>query len=362
MYVENPDNNNMEQEVSEATAALKGMLGIGNAPPAEPNPVEDKADARGSPREETSNNNNNTAKSKKKKNNRGGKKKKNEQQQQQEAPPVSGNSTTGNNKGRKNKGGNKNKGKDTQPDKFHAWSAFQSPPDASKLPMPAFVPTTVTPAQDTEANGSKSPPDTPASDKSDKLVETKEAEQIQKTEEEPPVEERSAEENPVEAPSTSATGVNLAALASSPPKPTVTSPDIPATAGLLSPQQPQTSYGGPPPPQPPHPPPPPPPPPPGYNPYGNPYGTPPGYLTIQVRVPPVLMMPGRQMVVNSPSGYPVQVVVPPGIPPGAVIPVHVPAGPPMHMMPPPHPYGGGGGGGFYNTNSPPPPHPPPPPR
>ena len=319
MYLENPGKTNsalMEQEVNEATAALKGMLGIGKAS-AGPSPVEEKPEAE--PVDESS------AKSKKKKTNRG-KKKKNEQPQQPEAPPVSGNSTTGNNKGRKNKGGNKNKGKETPPDKFHAWSAFQSSPDASKLPMPAFTPT-MSPAQETE----KSPPDTPNSDKSEKVVSTKQMEEVAT---------EKIEEKPAEAPA-SATGVNLAALAYSPPKPAVTTPNI-SSPGLLPPaqqqQQQQNPYGGPPPQH--HP---------GYNPYGNPYGTPPGYVTIQVRVPPVLMMPGRQMVVNSPSGYPVQVVVPPGIPPGAVIPVHVPAGPPMHMMPP-HPYGGAGGG-FYNANN-----------
>lgn len=61
-----------------------------------------------------------------------------------------------------------------------------------------------------------------------------------------------------------------------------------------------------------------------------------GYMTIQVQVPPYLM-PGRCMVVHSPSGFPVQVIVPEGIPPGMVIPVLVPASP-SHMMPPPQQY------------------------
>mmetsp|Transcript_26390 Transcript_26390/g.39987 ORF Transcript_26390/g.39987 Transcript_26390/m.39987 type:complete len:370 (+) Transcript_26390:241-1350(+) len=51
-----------------------------------------------------------------------------------------------------------------------------------------------------------------------------------------------------------------------------------------------------------------------------------GYVTIQVQVPPVLM-PDRRMVVTSPAGYPVQIVVPEGVPPGMIIPVHVPTAP-----------------------------------
>jgi hypothetical protein len=59
-----------------------------------------------------------------------------------------------------------------------------------------------------------------------------------------------------------------------------------------------------------------------------------GYMTIQVQVPPHLM-PGRIMVVHSPAGYPVQVVVPEAVPAGMVIPVLIPATP-AHMMSPPH--------------------------
>ena len=58
---------------------------------------------------------------------------------------------------------------------------------------------------------------------------------------------------------------------------------------------------------------------------------PPGYMTIQVQVPPHLM-PERLMIVHTPAGYPVQVIVPEGVPPGMIIPVLVPAAP-AHMMP-----------------------------
>jgi hypothetical protein len=60
---------------------------------------------------------------------------------------------------------------------------------------------------------------------------------------------------------------------------------------------------------------------------------PPGYMEIQVQVPPYLP-PNRQMLVQTMGGYPVQVTVPQGIPLGAIIPVHVLAAP-LHMMPPP---------------------------
>jgi len=69
-------------------------------------------------------------------------------------------------------------------------------------------------------------------------------------------------------------------------------------------------------------------------------------MTIQVQVP-MNLLPGRQMYVNTPAGFPVQIVVPQGIPPGMFIPVHIPA-PPMHMMPP------AGAGMMFNHMGPPP--------
>jgi len=58
---------------------------------------------------------------------------------------------------------------------------------------------------------------------------------------------------------------------------------------------------------------------------------PPAYMTIQVQVP-MTLLPGRQMIVTAPNGLTVQIVVPQGVPPGAIIPVHIPTVP-MPMMP-----------------------------
>lgn len=317
MYVENPPgDNNMEQEVNEATAALKGMLGLGGdgAAVAAATPVAG------------------TAKKKKK-----NKKKKGETVAA--ATPGTNSSNNNDNKGSHNTTttannnkpppGNstnkrKNKKKNKKDDEFHAWSAFQSSPDASKLPMPSFSPAAE--SSTTEA------PATPL--KSDVVVTASvdhTTTPTATTQEQPTQSQEETNE-----PLPSETGVNLAALALSPPSVTptpATTPNLaPAQAHLLPPpqQHPQhlpPPYGAAPPPPPFNQPPPPP-----LPPFGSPYGTPPGYVTIQVRVPPTIHATNRQMVVNAPGGYPVQVAVPPGIPPGAVIPVHVPA--PLHMMPP----------------------------
>ena len=53
-------------------------------------------------------------------------------------------------------------------------------------------------------------------------------------------------------------------------------------------------------------------------------------VTIQVQIPPVLL-PGRQMMVHTPAGYPIPVVVPESMRPGMIIPVNVPA--PMNLHP-----------------------------
>ena len=139
MYVEQqPETTQalMDKEVNEATAQLKGLLGIGKAPAVQtPEDTQEEA-----------------SKGKKKKNSRKKKKQQQQQQQQEETTTLAAkndSATTGNTKGRKKQGGNnaKKKGKEAQVDEFHAWSAFQSSPDASKLPMPAFTPA-VTPAAD----------------------------------------------------------------------------------------------------------------------------------------------------------------------------------------------------------------------
>jgi Proline-rich nuclear receptor coactivator motif len=53
----------------------------------------------------------------------------------------------------------------------------------------------------------------------------------------------------------------------------------------------------------------------------------PSFATIQVQIPPVLM-PGRQLMVHSPTGFPIPIVVPDHVTPGTVIPVQVPLTPP----------------------------------
>ena len=414
MYIDPRDPNRtiMEQEVNEATAQLKGLLGIGGGGEKQPppsstttnkqqqeNPAASEPGAGGGGNKP--NNQKNKRNRKNKKDNKQQQQKDNKekdegnhQQQQQNRvhskspsasarPPKDGNKKVGGKSGKKN--ANKKNSKDNKDNKGNnpagggnasvnipaavkkpgpnfAWSAFQSSPDASKLPIPAFSPantdkkvvevsdaaaenqalssllpaapgtsTTVPPRSNDDIDLSNAPR---AEDLEDQQI-AESKKKITSGQEEP------AEGEKDEAPSTSKTGINLAALAS--PKteataPKNTPPPMPSTQHPTQ-QPPSFPSQGPQPQQQP-------PPFPQYqhpgNPYGHPmqqmqqhqaYHAPPGYMTIQVQVPPALM-PGRQMVVSSPAGYPVRVVVPEGIPPGMVIPVHVPAGPPMHMMTP----------------------------
>jgi hypothetical protein len=382
MYVENPtkgtsissSNSNddsalMDQGVTEATAALKGMLGIGSGggggsgttssqqpktttTPETPEPVEQPK--------------------KKKKN----KKKKNNGEQAAATAAVAPNNTNNNavpkdkppqgNKGRK-KGGKKNK----KDDEFHAWSAFQSSPDASKLPMPSFAPL---PTEQQQPEVDVASPNTPLKQETKPSAGGTDQVQVEqvisvKTEQEeekkaggessgqPSLEKKPSAEPPTPA---SATGVNLAALASTPPQPATVTPSPSVLSPSLLPQQlytqqPVPPFGGPPPSQAP------PPPhqfiqhpyPPHHGNISNPYGTPPGYMTIHITVPPGIS--GHPMVVTAPSGYPVQVQIPAGIPPGSVIPVHVPA--PLHMMPPqPQYHLAANSGGYMPPPGPTPPH------
>lgn len=265
--------NDADQDVNEATAALKGMLGIGT--PSKPVVVEEEeAAAAAAPKEST-------------------KKKKNRKKKGAKPPQGNVNSEA--------------KGKKRQPKKKesenYAWSAFQSSPDASKLPLPEFS----SPSVERKTVGGVSAEDIPAA------VETEDGSHSDRAGTESPQAVKDPE------PPVSKTGINLAAaLASKPPEPSLpTPPPVPHFPGGSSPyhhhhhQQQQ----------------------PNFTPQYAPPPPPPGYVTIQVQVPPMLM-PGRQMMVTSPAGYPVQVVVPDGVPPGMIIPVHVPAAP-MHMMPPP---------------------------
>ncbi|KAI2495263.1 hypothetical protein MHU86_19274 [Fragilaria crotonensis] len=116
-------------------------------------------------------------------------------------------------------------------------------------------------------------------------------------------------------------GINLAALAASP----TSNPQYPPRvhgAGLLAP--PPTPFSSPQLP-------------PRYLSHGHfssppPQQLPQSYVTMQVQVPPILG-PDRRLVVHSPAGYPVQILIPDGVPPGMVIPVHVPTSP---MIPSPY--------------------------
>ena len=292
MYIENDCAGiNMSDEVNEATAALKGMLGIGS-------PIGSSSSTTTTPVKEAEEP---PKKSKKKKANKKKKKKDN----------AGSEGGSGKNKGQQTA----KKGEETS-EKF-AWSAFQASPDASALPIPAFstpAKTKSTVNAETVSRLTETTRGTPvvigdevapaAVDVETKNVKSDTVQEIEtKTVEPPPAAE---EEAPV-----SNTGINLAALAASPPPQPQSAPgqapipvhappsyqQLPPMYNNMSPQQ--------------H----------------------PQYVTIQVQVPPVLL-PGRQMVVASPLGYPVQVRVPDGVPPGMIIPVHVPVAPPPQPPPP----------------------------
>eukprot|EP00980_Cylindrotheca_fusiformis_P023078 scaffold10098_cov96-Cylindrotheca_fusiformis.AAC.3 len=281
----------------DATAQLKGILGIPGGGTA--TATIEASGASATPPKANQGGNQNAAKSKKNKN----KNKKKQQQQQQKQKNIA---TQNGNKQKKNK-----KGQGTQQASPNfAWSAFQSSPDASKLPIPAFSPNEAKPIKIIPAPASYA---TAASGTSDAALENSvnqpsptppgaptppdiSSQNVAIDSNLPPV----LTETPVKE---SATGVNLMAVLK-PPTP---------SQSPLPPPPPQHTY----PPSPLH-----------------HHQTPPGYMQIQVQVPPYLP-PNRQMLVQTMPGYPpVQVTVPQGIPPGAIIPVHVPAMP-MHMMPPP---------------------------
>jgi hypothetical protein len=298
MYIENNRATmSGEEKVNDATAALKGMLGIGSSPAIV---MESSTDSTAPVKEEQ------PTKSKKKK-----KKKK----QKDGAPQKTL-------AGKGQQASKKNNKQDTS-EKF-VWSAFQASPDASTLPIPAFSPPpkskrALNPdaaAELTNATSNDPPPvkvthtAVPAENakpKPNELETKKEDGKSENTTESPPVEEV-----------TSNTGINLAALASPPSHQTTTvhqappQPVPPNYSPVNAPLQYQQQ-----------------PPPPIYN--ASPPQQHPQFVMIQVQVPPVLL-PGRQMVVASPMGYPVQVRVPEGVPPGMVIPVHVPVAPPPQQQ------------------------------
>jgi hypothetical protein len=356
MYIDPKESNKMDQEVNDATAALKGMLGIGGAAAAVPvpptTPAAAKKEDRGTTTPSPANSEgqaNEPKSTKKKRNNNNSNKKKNkakgalnegqagsnEEDQKGKQTIANEGSNTANQTKSASKKNQKKKKNDNKTSENFAWSAFQSSPDASKLPIPAFLPspadtdrTVVSVEGKGPLPGVVSPSPGPrgasvpvAAPTPVPVVEGTEA--AERT-----IEKEPQDETP-EAP-VSKTGINLAALTANPPPQSEAPMNSPSTPYMqrpnMMPQHSPGQYNSPPmPPRYPH-----------QN-YSNqhhyPPPPPPGYVTVQVQVPPVLM-PGRQMVVTSPAGYPVQVIVPDGIPPGFILPVHVPAGPP-HMMPPP---------------------------
>lgn len=328
-----------EDGVNEATAALKGMLGIGGSTLSQ-TPQKQETNVKG----------------------KGGKNNKNRSGSASKRNKTPSKKETG--KGKK-------KGNNKQPQKENfAWSAFQASPDASALPLPAFASPTdssrklnetakqldenklsklfitmdhrdpVVPdpidiskaprAEDLEAQViAAAAKAAESSSKSSKPVVDGQHQTSTNTEDQEP--------NIV----VSNSGVNLAALTSplsnkergeedhtapgqlappvqqifeeAPPATPFSSPNQSSTAPFQSPgamqQQIQNSYMQP----------------------------SVGYVTIQVQVPP-LLPPDRRMIVTSPAGYPVQIVVPEGVPPGMIIPVHIPSAP-LIQSPPYNNYG-----------------------
>mmetsp|Transcript_5731 Transcript_5731/g.14311 ORF Transcript_5731/g.14311 Transcript_5731/m.14311 type:complete len:569 (-) Transcript_5731:213-1919(-) len=434
-----------DKEVNEATAALKGMLGIGGSGGApdggsnnssnenkkKPNNKRGKKGKSKSPTRDTTISKDtpqpsagaNTGDKPQKSNiNQNKNKKKNKKNKNTIASTVDGegegdigtnpntnpnanvksggNNNPNKNKKKKNKGGKNNNNsnnnqksnsKTPQKDTNFAWSAYQSSPDARQLPMPAFQPSpNVTPSQNkpvvqppsgkdadalaraaalvmktnpesimnanTNNDGSSKASDdkstsSTSSSKSKKSSKSSSNKQVPAKKVETQGHEKVKEELPF-VKKTSKTGVNIAALSSSKagsmaPSPsgvdsdatTRTSADAkgisssdgpksnkipasttaPATNVTLPQQSQPRRHQVPIPLPPPHP-------------MNVPHHPPPGYVTLHVQVPYQQLGPGREMLVQSPGGFPVQVIVPPNIPPGTIIPVQVPSLP-LHMMP-----------------------------
>jgi len=333
--------------VNEATAALKGLLGIGgdSSSSVSHHPTDTSTKKDG-------------GKGKKKKGNKN------------KSPARSGEPGSG----RKGKKKNEKKKKQPSQKENFAWSAFQALPDASALPLPTFSPADNTKAVNEKAKNVDSDVlskllsaiDHRASSSvaatainSIDMTNAPRAEDLEakviaeaaraaetasiQTKNKKELEVKIATEQEDVAQNTiSGSGINLAALAASPSSKgnrlseSVVGGPITRHQEILSPsssvppfsshnqsfsssyhhpvhmqqqqqrQQPLTQ---------------------------NPYLQPPmGYVTVQVQVPQGLM-PDRTMVVTSPAGYPVQIIVPEGVLPGMIIPVHVPA---AHLMQSPY--------------------------
>lgn len=397
------NNKTMNNDIDQATAALKGMLGISSATSSCPARDGDQMKAIPIPAEKTKSKNKMQPKVKKKKSSNNYSS--SPQRRNRESTPQTSerrntndyenktnpnnNSNGGRNKtqSRGNKKGSKrrdNKNKVPEETKF-AWSAFQSPPDASALPLPVFssssgrngtsssngdlnqLPkillsnTSGGSSRLKQKNESENHVDNPSIVKSVEELENEVMGNLKLNDRIP----SPADDDKVEYKSSSS-GVDLAALASPnapiTPKNTARSQDRdigekddplavlmnvvnksnsidnknsinPTPYQSMSENNPQIKH-----------------PrkneqflPPGHQPQMIPqmmntsnthlpmHQDMPHHATIYVQVPPVLL-PGRQMMVQTPpNGFPVPVVVPENIKPGMVIPVNIPAPPP-----PPH--------------------------
>ena len=306
-----------------ATAALKGMLGIGGG---------GGTAASSSEKQETAILSDFSVPSCKKssKNKREGGAKKTKQKQPNSNTSNKGSAT-------KNPNSNKKQPENKPVSESFAWSAFQASPDASALPLPAFI-TPISSAKVTLTDVTIDPDklsillsavrttdsEAPLAIVNAPRAEDVEAQAIAAAQKQAASEGRDEMENAQEETKqnpeneqVSAGGINIAALATSTPSNKAKSMDLPTPGPELgssslppfsSPQHQQFA-----------------------SPQHQQQYIPPGYMTIQVQVPPHLM-PERLMIVHTPAGYPVQVIVPEGVPPGMIIPVLVPAAP-AHMMP-----------------------------
>lgn len=340
-----------EQDVNEATAALKGLLGLGTPTNAV---IDSVSETDPVPIASVTTTPNNT---KKKRNSNNKKKKGNESAKSEEKTSTKDTNRNKLNNITSNKKKKNSKKKVTKEPETYALSAFQSSPDASKLPIPEFTspvyekkalsPGEFTPLELlTDVSAEHNVDIFESKGDNGKRATVEEEEAVVVNDKEPEAESRN--DAPV-----STTGVNLAMLAAKQPVTDKTSSSTLPPPALMDnlPQHPMQlpqhlpHFGAGPPnahvnhmsymhhqmpnfasPMPPqyqlhmH-----------HHPYNPP--PPPGYILIQVQIPPVLM-PGRQMLVTTPSGFPVQVIVPEGIPAGAWMPVHVPGTPP-HIVPHP---------------------------
>lgn len=317
--------------VEDATVALKGILGISNS---NTTPVPDESKDIKTPLKDS-----------KKKNN----KKKQSKQTPKNTPKTSDTKSSNKKKNKNTSAVKKSQGKKNEDTKTevgnYAWSSFQSPPDASNLPLPAFGSFNDgfdQNVKDSSASENKSSgldlsglADSDGRDdakginiSSLAISNDSKKDDIDNTSLNPSNPDSKEEEIPQHPNNQSPTEPSdPLAMLMNPSYGTAVKSTPPKNAYIHSPQyQPQQAYMQSPPP------------------YGSYYQGPmspqPSFVSIQVQVPPNLL-PGRRMMVQAnPNQPPISVVVPEGIQPGMYMPVTVPMhmynmGPMMNL--PPHP-------------------------